>query len=1170
MRRPAPPVKEIIWGNFAERVEGGAGRFRYQQVNGPSLFASTPTNPMKRLFLCLLLCAAPVLGAAVKFDIPAQRTPDALMAFAKQADAKVLFSHNELKGSQSPAVAGELEPLDALGKLLAGTGYTAQAQGEKRFLVARAAAVTGTVRGTLIGSDGRQAEGVTVRLRDTQLSVLTDRNGDYALLEVPAGSHIIVATAEGYQPLHITEVKVRGGREMIIGRQLLRRHSAADGTTKMEPFVVVADSVTEMDPFEVSGAKVKPFLTANVDLPRTVDDAKAYYMFEASVIEQSGANTVEDFLSKKLPMISSFTSGSKQSASSITPYLGTTSVVSLRGLSSTQTLILMNGRRLPAVMNVSTETSPDLNSIPMSIVDRIEVLPSSGSGIYGGGAVGGVINIVTKRNYSGGELKLTYDNSFDSDSAKRRIDLTYGLTLEGGRTNVMLFGSQADANFLSPQDRYSLVRRNVARVAANNPAFFTGNNTLLGTTPRIDSVNGVPLVLKTGQSLGTSFVFVPAGYRGFRADGSVGLIANVGVIDTEWPDTEQWYNGRRYSIYSLPETRSVRAEIRRQMLPTLEMFVNFSYDQNASKNVVSNFALSSQVGLTVPAAAPTNPFNQPVVVRFPSNSAAQPYQTTQTRRQAVGGFSLKLPHEWQVLGDYSWNTSATALRQTALAGFPPVTAPVAAGTLDPFIDLLRNPQSDTLGDYYGWNNGYSSGRLREASLRAAGPLPTVFSVQPSLALSAQSRHEQRLGQHVYSFFPDAPDTASANLGGAQRVDAYYAELTLPLISRDRARPGLRLLEVQVAGRRDEYTTSTQRVKGTTSTTFTPPTLPAIDDPKVNYRSTNPVYGVRYKPVEDIALRASYSTGFLPPTATQLLPGIPATTGSNVIDPLRGGSTISVIANPVGGNPNLTPETSKNWSAGVVFTPQALSGLRLALDYTFIKKQNNISSLSAQVIVNNEALFPGRVTRGPVPAGSPFSVGPITGVDTTALNLFSTAVEAYDLSINYQKTTATWGTFGFDALGTVTQHYLQRIALRAPLLEYVGTPSAGGPLKLRGNLGVTWSRGPWQAGWSASYYDRYKVSAAPFTTSVTNVLNNGGPTVPSQIYHDVFARYRFGAAEPGGAKWRTLLNRTELLVGVKNVFNKAPAFDGTSLSAFFFSPYGDARLASYYLSLKRAF
>ena len=801
------------------------------------------------------------------------------------------------------------------------------------------------------------------------------------------------------------------------------------------------------------------------------------------------------------------------------------------------------------------------------------MLPSSGSGIYGGGAVGGVINIITKRNYSGGEIKLTYDNTFSSDTAKRRVDFTYGLTLEGGRTHAMIFASKADAATMTLQDRYGLIRGYYDRVAVNNPTFFLTNTVLLGTTPRITSSGGVPLVLKAaygGQTLSSSFVFVPAGYQGLATDGTAALVANAGRLDPAWPDTPQHYNGLRAQIYPVPETKSIRAEVRRQMFPGLEAYVSFSYDHNGSvpEIPVTGFGFNT---VSLAAANPLNPFNQAVTVMIPTDEVLH-NRTIFDRRQFTGGVSLKLPHEWQALADYAWTGNDRSILGYVAASAK-IAADVTAGVLDPLRDRLRTTNSIPLSYYTGTITSNPKPELTEVSLRAAGPLGKIFSLQPTLAVGARSETE-KIPQFVLRInYPNSPanDLANLNLSLRQRVDSYFAELTIPLIAREKSRVGLRLLELQVTGRRDEYTFALEHPVNSTATSTPFPAAVTLVESEVSYRSTKPTYGLRYKPVEDVMLRVAFAQGFVPPGAFQLIPGIPSTFASTVLDPRRGGASTAVIPNPVGGNPNVTPETSENWTAGVVFTPKAVPGLRFAIDYTHIKKNNNITTLSAQQIVDNEAIFPGRVTRGPVPVGDTFGVGTITGIDTTTLNLFSTAVEAYDISLGYQKTTATMGTFSVDALATVTEHYLQRIALGAPLLDYVGTPNNGGPLKFRGNLAVTWSRGPWQAGWTATYYGGYKITAAPFTTLTTFVLSNGGPTVPSQIYHDVFVGYRFGAAGRTEAKWHRLLDRTELLVGVRNVFNKAPAFDGgAGPSSWFLSPYGDVRLASYYLSLKRSF
>jgi iron complex outermembrane receptor protein len=1119
------------------------------------------------LFSALGLLSS-AIAAPVNFDIPTQPAPAALDLFIKQSGAQVVYLLADVKDARTNAVKGTYEPAIALDLALKDTGLSFTERKPGQFSVGRVAPKVGSVRGSLMLPGGGPAAGVLVVVHETGQSVETDKDGQFLFNAVAPGSHVLVASAEGYQPLHITDVVVRAGNELALSRE--RLHKPADSLTVLEPFVVRGQALTELDKYSVYGSKQKPFEAGNMDIPRSINDAKPFYMFEASVIEQSGATTVEEFLSLKLTMASNYRPATRASVGGTNDFMGTAGSMQMRGLSPSQTVILLNGRRLPNVNSGGTDAPPDLNSIPVSLIDHIEVLPSSASGIYGGGAVGGVVNIITKRDYAGGELRLTYDNTFKSDSAKLRADLNYGMSLAGGRTNLMLSASSEGGNPLTVGDREELIRESWARIAVNNPSALTFANVLFGTTPRIDSQNFVPLVFKAqygGQPLGSNFLFVPAGYRGLGTDGVAGLVANVGRLDTVWPDSAQAYNGTRYRIYNLPRTRSLRAELRQKITPWLEAFLESSYSENTNSTLWS--ALANTV--TIPAAAPTNPFNQTIMVRYPGAYDDRRIHTPQIRRQVVAGFSAKLPHDWLVLADYAWN------RNSVVAEGPRGSIPaavIAAGTLDFLADPRIAPLN--LAPYIATNYYSSASSMREANLRGAGPLPRVFGLRPSLALGIQARNEERDPYTAATVYPNnsALNTYIGSFGGSQKANGYYGELTLPLVNPESARPGLRLLDIQIAARRDECTLSQQRDRTTGATFFSgsgalPATLPASTEPSVSYAATTPTYGLRYKPVEDIMLRTSFAKGYLPPTSSQLIQGIPGTVPSTVFDPRRGGSAVSIIPDPVGGNPNVTPETSSNWTAGVVFTPQFLPGLRLAVDYTFIKKENNIASLSAQQLANNETVFPGRVQRGPVPSGDPYGVGPITGIDITAVNLFSTTIEAYDVSLSYQKATAAYGTFVFDALATIQQHYLQRITLGAPEIEYVGVPYfAGGPLKLRGNISVTWTFRQWQAGWTTTYYDHYKVVGPPFLPTTTFLLNNGGDTVPSQAYHDVFARYRFGEQKKAGNARRLLAN-TELLVGVRNVFNQAPPFDGQAGNTNFYrSPYGDLRLASYYVTIKK--
>src|SRR3546814_10763655 len=99
--------------------------------------------------------------------------------------------------------------------------------------------------------------------------------------------------------------------------------------------------------------------------------------------------------------------------------LGDKSAINLRGLGENQTLILVDGRRLSSLSAGFSPGQPNLNGIPLAAVERIEVLQTTASAIYGGSAPGGVINVVLRRGYEGGEVSVSHDNSFEDRKSTR-------------------------------------------------------------------------------------------------------------------------------------------------------------------------------------------------------------------------------------------------------------------------------------------------------------------------------------------------------------------------------------------------------------------------------------------------------------------------------------------------------------------------------------------------------------------------------------------------------------------------------------------------------------------------------------------------------------------------------------------------------------------------------
>lgn len=1112
------------------------------------------------------------VAAPVSFEIPAQPAPLALGAFSRQSGAQVTFNQDELKSVTTNAVVGSFEPKDALVQLLKGTGYRATQRSSAWFVVtlAPSAAATSSVRGHLVATDGQRVENLSARLSESGQTALVSGDGDFVFSEVRPGTYTIVVTAPGYQPLHITQVVVRSGSDVVLGRQRLRRISATDEVTKMAPYVVEADIVAEMDPFEVTAGRTQPFSTPNVDLPRTVNDAQAYYMFDARDIDRAGVVNLEQFIKRNLPMQTAANSADQGFFVG-----GNRGYVNLRGLGSNQTLVLLNGRRASGG-NLALNGGADglnVNIVPLGAIDRVEVLPASASAIYGAGAVGGVINIVLKRNFSGGEMKATWQNPDDTDAPIRKLDLNYGFSLEGGRTQVMLAGGFSDQKLLQARDRAELMSGYAWRIRQNLIA-ATGNpaQAWLGATPTIiNSPSTINLTLKPaygGGSIGSPITFIPYGITAGTPTATLGaaLRANAGQVNSDLPDTRQLVNGLRSDIGTASKLTTFMATIRREMTPWLEFNGEFWFtgDKN-NRNMVTPPPLS------VSAAAPSNPFTTTVSVTLPY-AGEFPVFSDNVSRRATAGLLLKLPFDWTAQADYTRTDSSNSFSATGtLFSFNDIIADLNSGNLNPFVDsTLAAPDLSRYSSTQTWTG---KGTLNDVALRLAGPVGRLPAGAPSLALGLQRRQDgfsDGVSSFTYVHFPNR-SIQSLALGKKSVVRSAYVETRIPVIGRENRLLLARELDLQLAWRLEDFAVGT----GTTSIPLlpVPTTPPTIRANEAVYKSSNPTAGLTWRPIGDLMFRTSYSKGFVPPTYPQLAAPVQATNPTTVGDPQRGGIRTSVFT-ASGGNPDLRPELSDTISAGVVFEPEAglLKGLRLGVDYVYIEKEDNISTLSAQLMVDNEANFPGRVTRGAVPPGDPFGVGPITLVNTSPVNLLRAFDENVDVSLRWRKSTTNLGNFDFNALATFGLGFVRKTAINTAAIDTLGYNNF--PLEFTGNATLVWDFHRFSAGWTTRYIPRLHVLGPPVSTSLTFRQGQGADWVPSQTYHDVFLSYRFPlvvhAADSGWSRLRPsrLLNGLEVQLAVYNVFRHKPPLDNSTQGSYVYSTYGDIRLRDIRISIKK--
>jgi iron complex outermembrane receptor protein len=1076
------------------------------------------------LGVCTLDCADAQAGSiSYDLDIPSEDLTAALQSFALASHHKLLYKAQLTAGKISRALHGHFTAQEAIEALLSGTGLTYEITGSSVVLI----------KG--------EGEGKTSDLREDAVLPTTAASSQ---------SEKPIALAQANPPA--TNSKNADGQPESSGSK--RGQDAA----KPENL----DDAKGLSEILVTGTSIM-----NVDVTRTVDDVQPYYIMDSQQIEQSGAVNVEDFLRQRLTMNTTSASNSQQSFQNSGNAGLTTSSINLRGLGAGETLILIDGRRTAGVslQNTNTAIQPDINGIPLAAIERIEVLPSSASAIYGGAAVGGVVNIVLKKNFNGGQLGYTFENTVNGSSPRQTVSATYGFSLEDGKTRVMLSGNYSDGEPLLLRDRLNLVERGISTISANSPAYFYNPfNPFPGATPNIASADGSNLVLKNGMPLNSPITYISAG----AAPGSnlsAGLLSHAGAYNLALAPGAGEY-GLENEFGSVPLVKSFMATVRREFTENLEAFTEFSTMSNAGRQQFNPFG-----NYTVPAAAPTNPFAQDVTINIPS-ALSVPATSDSVTQSVTVGLIGKLAGDWHSELDYTWSKNSISY-QYGTSDVTALSSALAAGTINPFADTIAYPLN--LAPYLGQVSESVSSTLNDVALRASGPLGSLPWGRPTLTVGLEHRREGYDNDNFSNTVPLTPgdDFQVINFGQAQSTDSIYAEAAVPLVTAKNAVPAVHSLELQLAGRSERYTVfaGTPYVNIFSGQMSGPP---QGEHETIRYTSTNPTIGLKYQPVRDVILRASYSTAFLPPTASQLLPNPKLDCGPTPCIPItdpRNGETYNVNVTQ-GGNPNLKPQTSKDWDFGAIFEPKegALQGLRVDLEYYKITQPNYITLPQFQQLASDPG-FAGFVTRDP-------ATGLITVLNDSYVNATEYKTNGWDLTLDFRKPIAL-GTLNLHALGTYIEHDLRQFDVGGPTYDYVGYPNDGGEAKIKANVTLGWEYRAWTLAWTATYVGSYLQIGTPaspiylqFPGTDSNVAAaQGNPRIPSQTYHEIVGSYVFGNASraQGSSIPRSLMSNLTIQFGIKNLFNKLPPFDAF-VQPYAYSFYGDAHLRDYWVSIKKGF
>ncbi|MBW3138287.1 TonB-dependent receptor domain-containing protein [Ferrimonas balearica] len=897
--------------------------------------------------------------------------------------------------------------------------------------------------------------------------------------------------------------------------------------------VAFAAEGADVERIEVTGSRIK-----RTDL----EGANPVTVVDQADIERMSVTNVGDLLQN-------LSSSAGAAVNTQTNNGGDSSVrFSLRGLGSERTLVLINGRRVVAGGG-GANGSVDLNTIPVSIIKRVEVLKDGASAVYGSDAIAGVVNIITKNDFEGFEVKAEYGETSEGDGEQKSIDVLFGAASDKG--NVVLAMGYSDQKSIFMGDR--------AFSEYELRAFPDGSTEQGGSSAppwgNMDGFDGDNVT--QGPEFGD--------WRPYNGSTDSYNYNPVNYLQT--PSSKRYVNV--FANYEIAET---------SWLGVVNAFGEASYTETNGNRLLAPEPLAPLIFFGSPAPySPNNYYNQ---MYGPKGPNGESFEIADWRRRMVetGGRADMRDYKTlrtvvglngELANDWSWELSYTFgkndsvnrgegyfnLDRVAEAVGPtgwldengqlivdgagnPVAAPgngselVCLGDGNVIIDgcvplnIFGQPGTDTQitpemlqyisGDY----NTTELGQNRQEVIQAiiSGDLFEMPAGLVSFAAGYEYRKESG------SYTPDAlilqgTTTAGSAVGteGSYSVDEFYGEFYVPLLSDI---PLIERLDVTLAVRYSDYST--------------------FGD------NTSFAGGIEYRPIEDLLLRADYSEAFRAPNTSELYGGA-STSFPEATDPCEEGpvnanciatgvpeggygpSGVEQIPTKIGGADNwddyqLQPETADIFTVGMVYNPSWLDGFAMTVDYWNIQLTDAISSVGTQARLDG-CYERGEYCDSIFRFGEDSAVpGNIIIVNDFTVNVGGVDTSGIDFDFRYAFELGGAGDFVVGLDGTYLLNYEKEIA-GGEVIDHTGRFEEGHDgmfAEWKSNLTLLWS-------------------IADFDTALMGHYISGVTEVESGWWTEAFER-----EVPSNTTWdlQTSYTATENLkftLGVNNLFDKQPPF-----------------------------
>ena len=889
-----------------------------------------------------------------------------------------------------------------------------------------------------------------------------------------------------------------------------------------------AQAQDKLERVEITGSAIKR-IEGETALPVQV--------ITRSEIDKAGITTAAELIARISASANNLTDGGSIGTGGFRDQMGF-NAANLRGLGVSSTLVLLNGRRMANFASPGDAAGVDLNSIPAAAIQRVEILLDGASSLYGSDAIGGVINFITRKDFSGVDINVLAGNTREGGAGKRSATLAGGLG-DYGRDgfNVMAVLDVQKTDSLNANQRKFIKELDIpGRLPDQLSSYGFPGNLSLSSYQR-DTLIGEGFS-SNGKTVIASKIVNPAAATGCTpANGTLYLPAGIGGVDgctfDFMRDIELYPRSNKSSLF----TRAVLdLGGGHQLFAELSLARARTFYSGTPNRANVDLDVSMVPALKGSALNDLAPDDSERSIRVRTRLTEAGLRTSELvaagDRFVIG--TLGTLGGW----DYEWalNHSTSKVSDRDSQGYlneQMVMDGFAAGTISPFAPssaagLALYEKAQIRGEVR-----HATGTMDSLDFKMSKGLLPLAGGDLALALGGELRREKQdyhqsdaLKQN--NILGESSQGPDSDFGHSRRVGAVFGEISAPVTKQ---------LELQAAMRYERY--------------------------QVSGGALSPKVGLKYVPMPELLLRASLGKGFRAPSMSDLYR--PLTTGSAavVVDPVcmqqDPSNTVTDCSEGWGtynySNAKLKPERSRQFSLGAVFEPAR--GVNMNVDYWNIQKSDLISTLGVDVILSDLNKYGALVHRNwdktNLPADCSYDPNDYTicGIDLVKENRGKQKISGLDFGLALTGLKTGIGQFGLRLNGTLTLQSKQQTGNDDPFVSNLGVfINDGAVQRWRHNIGMDWDSGPFSATLSNSflsgYQDQHIVGKADRRVSAYSLWNLS-------------------------AGWEATKALT-LRAGVQNLFDKAPPY---SQQAYYFlvgydPSYTDPRGRYLYVSAKYSF